>query len=102
MQWALTAYLLLATTVHPWYISTLVVFSVFTGYRYPVIWSLLVVFSYFAYQTASYQENLFLVAVEYLLVTGVMLYELFRLKKSGLESLFWLTHDFSFKNHSVN
>jgi hypothetical protein len=73
-----TAYFLLATTVHPWYITSLVLLSVFTSYRYPIVWSVLIILSYAAYRTVPYSENLWLVAVEYIGVFGWMGYELVR------------------------
>ncbi|MEP7128256.1 MAG: hypothetical protein ABI729_05285 [Chitinophagales bacterium] len=83
IQWSLTIYLLLATTVHPWYIVTLVMCSVITGYKYPLVWSLFIALSYATYQTIPYQENLALVAIEYTAVIGVLIFELkmFRKKK---------------------
>ncbi|MBA2421681.1 MAG: DUF2029 domain-containing protein [Chitinophagales bacterium] len=81
MQWALTIYLMLSTTVHPWYITTLVMLSVITGYRYPVIWSLLIAFTYAAYQTTPYQEQLWLVALEYGAVITVLLIEIYNWRK---------------------
>ncbi len=76
IQWSLTIFLLLATTVHPWYITTLVACSVITGYRYPLVWSLFIAFSYATYQTIPYRENLWLVLVEYTAVIGTIVYEL--------------------------
>lgn len=76
MQWSLAIYLLLATTVHPWYITTLVMCSVFTGYRFALIWSLFIALSYSTYQAIPYQENLWLVAVEYAAVAGTIWYDL--------------------------
>ncbi|QJW88085.1 polyprenol phosphomannose-dependent alpha 1,6 mannosyltransferase MptB [Spirosoma taeanense] len=72
----LTLYFALATTVHPWYVTTLVGVSIFTRFRYPLVWSALIPLSYFTYQTPAYQENLWLTAVEYSLVAVVMLLEL--------------------------
>lgn len=63
-----TIYFLLATTVHPWYISTLVAMAVFSRFRYAFVWSYVVFLSYAAYQTNTYQENLYLVFTEYLIV----------------------------------
>ena len=74
----LTAYFLLATTVHPWYITSLVLISLFTSYRYPIVWSVVIILSYAAYRTVPYSENLWLVAVEYVVVLSYMGYELFR------------------------
>lgn len=81
MLWSLSIYYLLATTVHPWYITTLVAVSIFTPYRFPMVWSAFVVLSYAAYHTQVYQENLWLTALEYVVVIGFMVYDFF-LKKS--------------------
>lgn len=72
---AFTIYLLLATIVHPWYITTLVALSVLTNWRFPMLWSGLALLSYAAYQNATYDENLYLVALEYLLVFAAIFYE---------------------------
>ncbi|MBL4655415.1 MAG: hypothetical protein JKY33_06300 [Bacteroidia bacterium] len=74
---ALTVYFLLATTVHPWYICTLVVLSVFTNYKYPILWSFLILLSYNTYSIEPYSENLVLVSIEYLVLIGYMGYEIF-------------------------
>jgi alpha-1,6-mannosyltransferase len=78
MLFCLSAYFLLATTVHPWYITSLVLISLFTSYKYPILWSIFIILSYAAYRTAPYSENLWLVGVEYVIVLGYMGYELFR------------------------
>ncbi len=72
----LTLYFAMATTVHPWYVTNLLVIAIFTSFRYPIIWSYTVFFSYATYQTNLYQENLYLVTLEYVLVLGMMIYEL--------------------------
>lgn len=83
----LSLYLGLATTVHPWYVSTLVGISIFTKFRYAIVWSFLVVLSYATYQTLAYTENLYLVAIEYVFVYGFFLYELrFKQKKSNIST----------------
>lgn len=74
-MFAMVIYLLLATTVHPWYLATPLLLSVFTRYKFVQVWSLMVVLSYFAYSQPDYEENLWLVAFEYLGVFGVMVYE---------------------------
>ncbi len=61
----LTIYFAFATTVHPWYITSLVAASVYTRFRYPLIWSALIPLSYFAYRTWPYHENLWLTAIQY-------------------------------------
>ncbi|CAN5912839.1 DUF2029 domain-containing protein [soil metagenome] len=85
---ALTLYLLLSTTVHPWYLTTLVALAMFTPWRYLMVWSGMVVLSYGAYRTADYEENLWLVALEYAVVLGWLGVEGWRGKKKGEKPLF--------------
>lgn len=75
MLLTLTLYFLLATTVHPWYITTLVALGALTHRWYPVVWSALLPLTYVAYGAVPYQENLWLLWVEYLIVLGVLIYE---------------------------
>ena len=72
----LTLYLAFATTVHPWYVTTLVAASVFTRFRYPVVWSAMIPLSYFTYHAQPYRENLWLTALEYGVVAVVMIAEI--------------------------
>lgn len=69
-------YFLLSTTVHPWYLATPLLLSVFTRYRFPLLWSLMVVLSYTAYHEFKVQENLYLVSIEYVVVIGYAIKEL--------------------------
>lgn len=75
MLFCITIYFAFATVVHPWYISTLVALSVFTSFRYPLIWSGLIVLTYFTYRTIPYSENLILVSIEYTALFGFFMYE---------------------------
>ena len=77
MLLAVSIYFLLATTVHPWYIATPVLLSVFTKYKFPLLWSFMICFSYAAYGANGFNENLLLVAIEYSVVIGVALWEIF-------------------------
>ena len=77
MLLAVSIYFLLATTVHPWYIATPVLLSVFTKYKFPLLWSFMICFSYAAYGANGFNENLSLVAIEYSVVIGVALWEIF-------------------------
>ncbi|HET8736792.1 MAG TPA: mannosyltransferase [Pricia sp.] len=81
MLWVLTTYYLLSAVVHPWYIVFLVLLSVFTPYRFALLWSLVVVLSYYAYSNPTFKENLWLLAIEYLVVYGFMIYEIFNAKR---------------------
>ncbi len=81
MLWVLTLYYLLSATVHPWYIIFLVLLGVFTEYRFAVLWSLVVVLSYFAYSNPDFTENLWLLAIEYFVVFAFLVYEIFNSKR---------------------
>ncbi|SRX75523.1 glycosyltransferase 87 family protein [Aequorivita antarctica] len=77
MLLAVSFYFLLSTTVHPWYIATPLLLSVFTKYKFPIVWSFMVVLSYSAYGKDGFDEKLWLVALEYIIVIGVAVWELF-------------------------
>ena len=85
MLLALTCYLFLSTTVHPWYIATLVILSIFTNYKFPLVWSLAIVLSYLAYSNTTYSENLWIIGLEYALVFSIFVWEVF-IKKRPLVS----------------
>lgn len=68
LLFSLTIYLSLSTTVHPWYIITLIMLCIFTDYRFPVLWSVLAILSYYTYHIFPHEENMWLVGCEYLLV----------------------------------
>ncbi|MCB7482249.1 glycosyltransferase 87 family protein [Christiangramia sediminis] len=76
MLFAITAYLLLSTTVHPWYLAIPLFLSVFTELKYVIVWSVLVMLTYYAYSNPEYQESLWLVALEYIAVLSFMIVEL--------------------------
>nr|WP_230080201.1 mannosyltransferase [Winogradskyella marina] len=81
MLLALSFYLFLSTTVHPWYIATLVVLSLFTNYKFPLVWSLVVVLSYLAYSNTDNSENLWIIAIEYVIVFSVFIWEVILKKR---------------------
>ncbi len=65
---AYTIYIVLSTTVHPWYLALLLLLGLLTPLRYVWVWSFAVIFSYSAYATPAYTENLWLVCLSYLVV----------------------------------
>ncbi len=84
MLLSMTFYLLFSTTVHPWYISTLVLLSIFTNYRFPLVWSFVIILSYLAYiniNSADKSENLLVIAIEYMSVFTVIIWEFIKQKK---------------------
>ena len=74
--WVLTGYYFISTTVHPWYIISLLLLSIFTNYRFARVWSYTLIFSYLAYNQFSVEENGFILCLEYLPVLGVLVWEL--------------------------
>jgi alpha-1,6-mannosyltransferase len=84
LLFGLCFYYLMATTVHPWYLATPIILSVFTKYKFPVVWSLVVILSYQAYSNSPWEENLWLVLLEYLIVFSFLIYEI---KSSNLKKL---------------
>jgi hypothetical protein len=69
----------LATTVHPWYISTLVLFAVLSSYRiYVLLWTALIGLTYISYQGNGFEENSWVIGFEYGLVFGVLIWEWYR------------------------
>ncbi len=81
MLLASSIYFFLSTTVHPWYIVSLVALSVFTGYKFPIVWSVVVMLSYYAYSNPLFKENSLLLFTEYSIVYLCFLLELVNRRK---------------------
>lgn len=77
----LSFYFLLSPTVHPWYLSFLIILCCFTPYRYPLVWSALIYLSYYAYTQPNFKENGSFLSIEYLVVIVYLVFEF--LKKSN-------------------
>lgn len=67
-----TVFFLFATTVHPWYITTLVGLLVFASRKQLVFWSFLVLLSYSHYAGGRFEENMLVIALEYSLLVAVL------------------------------
>lgn len=80
MMFGLLIYILLSTTVHPWYILTLLGLSVFTNYSFGVVWSFLIFLSYAAYGPFSDPTIRNYVTLEYLVLFAALGIELIRRK----------------------
>lgn len=72
----ITTWFLCATTVHPWYIITVIAISVFTKLRFAIVWSYTALLSYAAYQYHPVKENLWLLAAGYIMVIAYGVWEL--------------------------
>lgn len=78
MLFAFMIYYSLTATVHPWYISLILVLSIFTHYKFGLVWSIVIMLSYFAYSDPDFKENMILNTAEYLIVYGVLFYEIYK------------------------
>lgn len=76
MLFVLSFYYFTSTTIHPWYLATPIILSVFTKYKFPIVWSFVIILSYQAYSNLPWKENLWFVALEYFIVLGYLIYEL--------------------------
>lgn len=79
-------YLLFSTTVHPWYISTLLFFSVLANRKVGMVWSFTVFFSYAAYQYVPVEEKWGWLLAEYGCVWAILIGELFFIRYPFAES----------------
>jgi hypothetical protein len=67
--WLLLIYYAFASIVHPWYIIYLLTLSIFTNLRFPLVWSFVVVLSYYAYRDVGVvNESYWLIGFEYLIL----------------------------------
>ena len=78
MTVGICSYYFLSTTVHPWYIAVPLILCVFTNYKFPIWWSFMVIASYTAYIHPDFKENLWFVALEYSIVFGIFIFEVFK------------------------
>ncbi|HMP99750.1 MAG TPA: glycosyltransferase 87 family protein [Cyclobacteriaceae bacterium] len=76
LTFILLIYLLFTTTVHPWYIAPLIAFSVFSQYRFAILWSLLIFFTYAGYNADGFQEIYWITFIEYSAVFTYLIFEL--------------------------
>ena len=76
LLFGLCFYYFTATTVHPWYLATPLILSIFTKYRFPVIWTIVIIFSYQAYANLPWKENLWFVGLEYVILYSVLFFEI--------------------------
>ena len=75
MLFALSLQLLCAATVHAWYVAPLLALGLLTRWHFAVIWSGAVALSYSHYANGAFQENYWLIALEYVLVVGAWMLE---------------------------
>lgn len=80
MLFGLSFYLFTSSTIHPWYVAMLLALSVFTKYRFPLIWSFTIILSYSFYKNEAFINNYWLIFIEYIFVFGFMAWEILNRK----------------------
>ncbi|THD69783.1 DUF2029 domain-containing protein [Robertkochia marina] len=65
MLWAIVIYLLISTTVHPWYLITPLLLSILAGKQFVLIWTGLIMLSYYTYSSEPYAESALLLFLQY-------------------------------------
>ena len=78
--WILSGYYFISTTVHPWYIISLLLLSVFTNYKFVLVWSYTLILSYIAYNEFSVEECNSILIIEYTPVILMLGWELYSKK----------------------
>ena len=78
MLFTLLLYLSLAATVHPWYLCVPMAISMFSHWRFAILWSGLAALSYSHYAHGQFQENYVLIALEYSVLWAFIIWEIIR------------------------
>lgn len=86
---ALTIYQITAPVIHPWYITSLVALCVFTRFRFPILWSFMLPFSYMAYYFPGIEQQTWYIAVEFIVLLLYIAYE-WSFKRSNLTLEEWM------------
>jgi len=91
IHWTLILYFLLATTVHPWYLVTPLMLSVFINERLVFWWSFLIFLSYYAYSNVGkVEESSIFLILEYTPIFSLLLIKLANKKfEKNLNKTIW-------------
>ena len=68
----------LSTTVHPWYVSLVLLPGIFLGYLFPIVWTFTIFLSYSAYSSSPVHEEFVLLILEYSVVFAILIWELIK------------------------
>lgn len=75
---AISVYFFTATTVHPWYIATVLILGLITSYKFPLLWTFTIVLSYLAYSNPEVKESPVILILQYLPVYSLFIWEVIR------------------------
>jgi alpha-1,6-mannosyltransferase len=71
-----TLYLMMATTVHPWYVVSLICLSCLTQSRFAIVWSFLIFLTYLGYTNTGFELPAIVIWVEYVVVFSLVIIEI--------------------------
>lgn len=66
--WTGFFYFLVASILHPWYITFLIPLGILIDRKFILIWSYIIFLSYSAYQYSSYEENYNMILIEFIVL----------------------------------
>jgi alpha-1,6-mannosyltransferase len=78
----ISIYFLCAAIVHPWYAALPLAISVFTRFRYIMVWTCLLPFTYIHYSYPKPTENFWVIGVEYFIVIVFFIFEMLKIAPS--------------------
>ena len=81
--WLIFSYLLFSAVVHPWYLAILVALSPFVRYKFALLWTALIPLTYITYRQIPYEQNYWLIGLEYFMVMGLAAFELRKSAEEG-------------------
>lgn len=84
--WLICSYLLFSAVVHPWYLAILVALSPFVKYQFALAWTALIPLTYITYTQIPYEQNYWIIGLEYLLVMGLAAIEIRKSSESALSN----------------
>ena len=74
-SWIFFIYFMFATTIHPWYLMTPLLFAMFVRHYFIWVWSIIVLISYTAYMPTKIEEQNAVLLVEYMiLIVALIVY----------------------------
>ncbi len=76
-------YLLFATTVHPWYVTTLIALSALTQYRFAIVWSAFIFLTYLGYSAEGFSLPSWILYMEYGVLAFFLFNEIVRKKQTA-------------------
>lgn len=82
MMMAYLVYLLLTSTIHPWYIIPLLGLSLLADNKFVILWSFVIFSTYFIYTTGDRSIRQLIINLEYIIVVAYFLWETYKNRRA--------------------